>query len=342
MPDRLYCTLEEVITDLEEPGMRDTTTLLAFIRAASDFIDRRGGRFIPFTEALSLDGPGGKMLWVPPLLAVTALSNDGTAVASDQYVLYPRNRHWENGPYTRLDIDPDASALTAWPYEADILLLTGRWGLYDEDIATGATVSNNPLASDGTSLVVSNGALLSPGMVLLIETEQLLLTDYGSPTDSTANLAEDLDASEEAVDVNTGSLLNVGELIRVDLEQMRVLDIASNTLHVLRGYNGTVRTTHSSGADVYAYRTFDVERAISGTTAAAHVQTTAIRRYRPPFDINYLARQMAGLMWKKKRSQWAGKVGNAALGETFYFNEFPRDPLKEIMRNYRARGGTMV
>jgi hypothetical protein len=81
------------------------------------------------------------------------------------------------------------------------------------------------------------------------------------------------------------------------------------------------------------YRTFTVSRGVNGTTAAAH-SSKAISRYMAPYDVNWLARQMAGLMWKKARSGFAGKVGNQELGEVFYQNEFP-EQIKQVRANYR-------
>jgi hypothetical protein len=82
------------------------------------------------------------------------------------------------------------------------------------------------------------------------------------------------------------------------------------------------------------YRTVTATRAVNGTTAAAH-STAAASRYIPPADVNWLCRQMAGLMHKKAQSGFSGKVGNAELGETFYYNEFPGQ-IKEIQKNYRV------
>jgi hypothetical protein len=169
--------------------------------------------------------------------------------------------------------------------------------------------------------VVSNGAKVSPGDVVLIDSEQELVEATGAVTDSTANTAEALDASEEEVDVNDGTQVNAGEVIRVNFEQMRVLDIATNTLLVNRGYNGTKRTTHD--------------------TAATHSSDT-IYRYLPPYDVGYLCRQMAALMLKKAQSGFAGKVGSVELGEVFYMQEFPKEVLDRVIREYakaRRLGG---
>jgi hypothetical protein len=76
-----------------------------------------------------------------------------------------------------------------------------------------------------------------------------------------------------------------------------------------------------------------VERGVNGTTVAAHTDKP-LYRYIPPEDVNWLCRQIAGLMHMKAKSNFAGKTGSAETGETFYFNEFPNQ-VKEIAKNYR-------
>lgn len=334
MSDRLYCTLAEFLSDLGLPGVRDEEAALARVQAASDWIDRELGWFIPVSGARTFDGRGTQHLWIDPATAITSVTEGGDAVDSSYYYGFPHEKHWENGPYSRLSVADDINK-SVWAEGLANVEVTGRWGLYDKSIATGTTVQNNPLASGGTSLLVANGAKVSPGAVLLIESEQVLVTATGAATDSTTNTNEALDASEEEIDVVSGAALSIGEIIRVELEQMKVLDIASNTVAVARGWNETKRVSHLTNQDIYVYRTFTIRRAANGTTAAAHNQGTAISRQVPPGDVNWLCRQIAGLMLKKAQSGFAGKVGNAELGETFYLNEFPNDVINRISKAHR-------
>lgn len=335
MPDRLYCTLNDVIDDLEQAGVKawKESAVVDKIHAASDWISQNLGDFIPVTASKALDGPGGIDLTVPPLLAITSITHDGDTLTAADYILYPINRWWENGPYTRLRVDPDAANLSHWTYEEEVIAIAGRWGLYEESRATGATVATQD--SSSTSLVANSGAALSPGMALLIDSEQELIEATGAASDSTANTAEAVDASEEEIDVSDGTLVYIGEVIRVNFEQMKIRDIKTNTLLVERGWNGTKRTTHDTAADVYVYRTFTVKRGANGTTAATH-STDTIYRYVMPYDVNYLCRQMASLMLKKAQSGYAGKVGSVELGEVFYYQEFPKDVLERVKRVYGA------
>lgn len=330
MPDRCYCS----IRDVKGFGSRPESEIMTFVRSASDWISLNLGDFIPVTASKRYDGTGDIDLTVHPLLAVTTLTDDGDALQSTDYLLYPRNRWYENGPYTRIRVDPDATTLNAWTYEEDVVVVTGRWGYYEESRTTGATVQNDPLSSSGTSLVSSDGSVFFPGHVLLIGSEQLLVEATGAVTDSTADTNEAVDISEEFIDVTDGTKVNAGEVILIDNEQMYVRDVISNTITVERGFNGTAKATHNTSVNVNVYRTFTVKRGVNGTTAAAHTQNTAISRYYVPYEVRYFCMQIASLMGRKEQTGYAGKTGSVELGEVFYHQEFPREVMSNIEREY--------
>jgi hypothetical protein len=160
--------------------------------------------------------------------------------------------------------------------------------------------------------------------VLLVETEQDVVTATGDPTDSTANLNGAIDANQEEITLDDASKVNLNEILRVGFEQMRVLDKAGNLALVSRGYNGTKRVAHNTATDVFVYRTYKVTRGVNGTTAVGHT-TAAIQRYVPPEDINGLCRQMAALAIKMASTGFSGRVGNAETGEVSYYKAFPSE-----------------
>lgn len=257
--ERLYCAVSDVVEDLEGvDAIQSEAKLLGFVRSASAFIDKRGGRFIPTVETRRFDAPGTLTLWIDPLLSVTAVTVDGALLSGTDYDLYPLNRHWDSGPYSSIQLVSGAR----WLLDENKVAITGAWGLYDEARPLGVTAT---IDATSTALTVSNGGVVSPGMVLELDAEQMVV-------------------------------------------------------------EATINQT--------AQNQFTVTRGVNGTTAAAHT-TADVGRYFAPSDVWYLAKQMAALMFKKSKSGYAGKVGNADLGEVFYFNEFPSDPLKQIMRNYR-------
>jgi hypothetical protein len=331
MSDRLYCTLNEVIDDLELLGVKNEAKAVSFIRAASQFIDKRGW-FVPTTETRRFDGSGTARLWIDPILSVTSISVNGSALQTTEYTLYPRGRHWQNGPYTSIEL----ASLGRWNSLNNSIEIAGRWGLYDETRTLPTTVIDDDMTASDPVTVLSDGRF-SPGAILLVGTEQMLIESTQSLATTGEHADAAIDNSQAVITVSDASAFEVGETIRIDAEQMRITDLttANDQLIVARGWNGSAVTSHLINAVIYAYRMFNVKRAANGTTAAAHSKGAAVTQVVPPADVNFLCRQIAALMLKKAQGGYAGKVGNAELGETFYTNEFPNDPLKKIMTNYR-------
>jgi hypothetical protein len=338
MSDQIYCTLADVYSDLEALGFEDEAGALAKIRAASEWIERRLGSFIPITEAKSLDGDGTVHLFLPvPLLSISAITNAGTSLETTDYILYPQDRHWTDGPYTRLTVDPDAANLSVWKSERDAISITGSWGKSSITVATGATVQDDPLAAGGATLTVDDGGKISVGMTLLIESEQVLVTGFsGTGTDSGKNNNGAITAAATTITMEASHGILEGEIIRIGDEKMYVSKVYTNDLIVKRGWDGSKRSAHNDAQNVYRMLTFSIERGANGTTAAAHIQTTAISRYIPPFPVNYLARQVSTLMIKKAESGYAGKTASIEVGEIFYHKEFPMEVYEEIRKAYRC------
>lgn len=337
--DRLYCTVKELIDDLLPLTGGNEAALLDAIQFASDFIDNDLGAFIPYTATKRFDGNGRDILFVPPLLSVTTLMDDTSTLASTDYLLYPRSKHWEDGPYSWIAHDPDGN-YSEWTQEMDVISIAGSWGKYLKTLATGATVQNSPLAIGDTALVIADGSKLSPGMVSLIESEQVLVTATGAVTAAVTTVTEAVGMTDDTITLASATLVLVGETIRIDLEKMLILDInaTSKVAYVARGWNGTKRASHADNASVDVYRTFTIKRGVNGTTAAQHIQTTAISRYIPPAPVARLCRMIAGLWKRLADSQYAGRTANVELGQVFYNDAFPKRELEEIrtMYNYEV------
>lgn len=316
---QVYCTLDQVVADLNLNG--DEPGLFSRIQAASMYIYRQFGNFIPMTDARRYGALLGGDLHVDPLLAVTSITNNGTPVIN--YDLLPFNRHWGNGPYTRIYQDG------AW-HEDDNQVI-GWWGLYEEILDLGFKGTLTTAAT--SSLTVANGSLLSPGMVLLLGSEQVLVTGTGTLTPATSKLNGAIAASDEEIVVDNGAEFFVGEVLRIDTEDCCIRLKNTNLLVVARGWNGTTKAAHIDDSTISVYRTYSVSRGVNGTTAAAQ-SAVNVYWYLPPWDVNYLARQIAGLMRMKAAGGFAGKTGNAELGEVFYHNEFP-EQVQKIKQNYR-------
>jgi hypothetical protein len=328
MSNRLYCTLTEVIHDLgligNEPGLIDR------IAQASAYIDRHIGNFIPFTATRYYQGNGQNDLNIDFLLGLTSLTWDTTTLTNNiDFLLQPLNRHWDNGPYSSIE-----KLYGSWGSDLHTVTIAGRWGLYEETSALAVTVTQAD--TSGTALAVANGSSISPGMNLLIGTEQEAVTDYGALTTATSkiDMALDMDNEDELITVDNGAEFFEGETIRVGSEDMFIRRITANVLDVSRGWNSTAKAAHLNNDSIYIYRTFTVVRGANGTTAALH-SGAVVYRYITPWDVNWLCRQIAGLMRMKAKAGFAGKTGNVEMGETFYTNEFP-DQIKKIQQNYRV------
>lgn len=337
MADRMYCSIADVLSDLGRRGVRDEAQLLGFIRSASTWIERKLGVYLPEVASKTFNGEGGRDLWVPPLLELTSVIVDGNTISSSQYQLFGDGVGrpvWENGPCSRITILDDATELGAWSYEDEGNVLTGKWGLYLESKSLGISVT----LADGSStdLSVSNGSLVSPGMVLLVETEQLLVEGTGDPTAATSLVNGAIDQDADIVTVDNGSEFYAGEVIQIDLEDMAIVKKNGNSLYVLRGWNETVIAAHNDDSAINVYRTYTIKRGVNGTSAVAHADK-AVNQYLPPWDVRYLCKQTAILMLKKSESGYAGKTGNADLGEVYYHNEFPKSVYQEIEKNYKRR-----
>ena len=87
--------------------------------------------------------------------------------------------------------------------------------------------------------------------------------NYARAWKSTTTLAEALDSSETAVDVASATNISAGDHILVESEQMYVTSIATNTLTVERGVNGTTAAAHDNALAVYVYQQLaDIKSAV--------------------------------------------------------------------------------
>lgn len=327
-----YACVSELLADMEAPG-GDEARLLAAIREASAYLQKEIGWFIPVKQTLSLRGSGKASLRVTPFLSLTGdiVNGDDTLTSAD-VVLLPDGRFWAGGPYVEIQILSDAGQV--WCEDDPNSVQASVWsGLYQEIRPMAVTLGSTQSVAAET-LTVSDGSKVSPGMVLSIGDEQELVTGTGAATDNVTTLSAAAALGDEYLTLTSATNVKVGEIIRVDFEQMRVRDIRSGKAAVMRGWNGTPKAAHLINAEVDVYRTFSVERAVNGTSAAEHLASVSIGRYVPPEDILFLARQIATLMINKAKGGYAGKTGNVETGQVFYNDAFPRYEIERIKKLY--------
>ncbi|MBN8654826.1 MAG: hypothetical protein J0M11_03750 [Anaerolineae bacterium] len=333
---QVFATVNEIHEGSELRGSEKEFRVFEKLLAASQLLTMRVGHFLPVLETRTLNAPKtSTKLFLPfSLLSLTSIVNDGTTLSGSDYLLKPDGGHWANGPYTYLEIDPDATNLSAWDTDADGIVITGRLGLFNATLALGATLGAALSDTTGTLLQVSNGAKVSPGAVLLVDSEWLFVRETTTPVTAVTTLGAALDANAETCTVASGAALNVGEIIRFDFEQAKVIDINSNSVYLQRGWNKTTKTSHLINANVDVYRKFTIDRGVNGSTAATHTQGTAISRQQIPADVNELTRKIAVRMLKDAATGYAGRTGDEATGTAMYTYILPHE-LDEVMNQYR-------
>jgi len=316
-----YCTREQVKRAGAIHGADKDAQLDRLIEAASrDFDKATRRRYIPETATKLYRWPNrhgsGYTLWLShDLLSVITLQTKAqdsspTTIAAADYFLEPQQH---GPPYNRIEIDLSSSAaFEAGDTPQRSISVNGSWG-YSNTTKSAGTVSSGLAASaSATSMVCSNAALIGVGEALLIESEQLFVSDR-----SYANLATILidgaltaDMSNVSVTVDAGHGINAGETIKVDSEEMYVSFVSGNVLTVIRAYNGSVLAAHSDNTAVQINRTLTVERGVNGTTAATHANATAISKYQPPFDVvsHIVAEVLAA--FAQEEAHWGRTVGS--------------------------------
>lgn len=106
---------------------------------------------------------------------------------------------------------------------------------------------------------------------------------YCNTTKPTSTLNGGINASVTALVMTSAALVGVGDTILIGTEAMFVTAIATNTLTVERGANGT--------------------------TAATHANADPIRKYAPPADISKITRAIAINEYHMAQGGWTGQAG---------------------------------
>lgn len=342
MPIRqIFCTVADLIADMEKPGSDEARLYDAIETACSSLQKEFGiGWFIPVTQTTKLRGSGEKWFYPnPPVLALTgAIVNDTTTLVENTDYMFMR-RAWDDGPYIGIEKLTDGN-LSVWhDSDPDSVQIPCLAGLYNRSEDTSADVDDaSGQTSTQTTLLVTDGGKVSPGMTLKIESEQQLVTGWNATPSAatTLNMASGATASDTEITVTDSTKVKIGEIIRWEFEQCRVVDKRESTqkLLVVRAWNNTQAKAHAQSTSIEVYRTVNVERGINGTTAATHARTTDIYRYHAPKDVNFLVRQIATLMINKARGNYAGKSASADGGTIFYHEVFPRYEIERIKQNY--------
>jgi hypothetical protein len=256
------------------------------------------------------DRPTPWRLWLggqSELASVSAVSAGGVSILTSAVKLYPTY----GPPYTRLELDQSSTASfsTAGTYQQAISV-TGVFAGAPLDESTVATLIEG-LDDSETDIDVDAANTVGPGALIRIGTERMLVTG-SSALDTGINLGSDIAAQMNATAVPLSTTVGAPrplETIAIGAERMLVTDVIGSTAYVRRAYDGTPIAAHTTGADIYAYRTLTVERGVLGTTAATHPNGSLILRWLPPGPVQGLAVAETLNQLEQERSAYARVIG---------------------------------
>jgi len=300
-----YCTREDVKRGFDrDTALRNEAIDKACAygsRAVDSLLGQREGAFIPETKTRKYPWPNGKSpSWVLPLdawlLSVTSVTTEQTAttIPSADVLLEPFN---DGPPYTRIEVNRASTSAAAvfaaasgTPQRA--IDVVGSWA-YSNDTEAAGALDGALSDTTGTSVKVTNGALIEVGHSLLIDSEQMFVSErvfVDAAVDSSGALNASENDEQITLDGAPTNAWSVGEVIRYDAEEMRIVGVVSTTVfNVDRAINGTTIASHADNTDIFISRTLTVTRGANGTTAATHLDAAAIVRYAVPNQIQQLA-----------------------------------------------------
>lgn len=290
-----YCTREEVkeALDFTETAPRNSKldrACAAGARAAEAITNRT---FYPQIDTRYFDWPNYQYarswkLWLDAneVVSVSSLVAGGDTIQATDYFLEPNTY---GPPYSRVEIDLGSSASfnTANGTQQRSIAISGVFG-YTDEVENTSTLAASGSSAD-TVLTVANATDIGVGSVLKINDEWVIVSEKYF-ADTTQNLQTPLTVAKNdvAVSVTDGTQFAPGDVLLLDSEKVKVVDIAGNTLTVVRAWDGSILAAHT-GSDIYAYTALKVKRGQLGSVAASHVNGSVVAVLVVPDLIRQLA-----------------------------------------------------
>ena len=194
-PNRWYISLEAAKRDfltIDPDTTSQDTRIKDLIRDVSKWLEAQCRTWwMPVTATRLFDHPGDTSRlnldqWLLSISAFTTNNGDQAVTASEYLLRQVLNEATYNEkPYNVIVMRGDVPDLLYTDTRKQANSVAGTWGRCDDTVDTGATVLNDPLAADGTSLTVLTGKL-ETGQMLLIESEQVFVSSIteGDPNDT--------------------------------------------------------------------------------------------------------------------------------------------------------------
>lgn len=311
---------EAVKRGLENTGAEQNAQIDRIILAASrSFEDDSGRYFIPRTETRTYrwtqrDGKSDKLWLDQDLISVTTLQTKAqdsspTTISSSDYFLEPNNT---GPPYLWIEIDSSSTAaFEAGDTPQRSISVEGSWGYHNTTESAGTVASGLDSSASATSFVCSDASAINVGDTLLIESEQVFVSDRSFAALGSILLNGSIDGERNTVTVTVDGSHGIvaGEVIQVDSERMFVISVATNDLTVLRAYDGTTLASHADDATVQINRTLTIVRGVNGTTAATHADATSISRYVVPGPAEQVVRAEAIATLHQEQAGYGRSIG---------------------------------
>lgn len=156
------------------------------IARASRFIENyTGRRFIPWTGTKEFDYQGPSDIFLgEDLLSVTSLvHNDGVdTIAAADYFLYPLNALDEDRPYLNIEVLLTDDYLVYDDTHQSAIAITAKWGYCEIKRECVSLVNDAAFSDVVTSFTADDGGDLEIGQTILIDTEQMFITNIVTNT----------------------------------------------------------------------------------------------------------------------------------------------------------------
>ena len=215
-----YCSIGDVKGVLGITSTTDDTVMRKICEAATLAIDNYTHRTFRVVSATKYFD-GARVLWIPDLLAISAsglkTDSDGDATFENTFA---------TTDYILYGVGLEDS-LNTFPKTRIEISEDSDYSSFASGVKKGVEIAGTWGYGDGISA-----------------------TPYTADT----TITEGLTAGEADIDVTAVTNLSPGQTILIDSEQMYIYSIATLTLTVECGVNGTTEATHSQGATVYIYQ----------------------------------------------------------------------------------------
>ncbi len=215
-----YASLTELKAILGVTSTTEDVVMRKILEASSRAIESYcNRRFYCTSETKYFDG--ALTLWIPDLLSINAsglkTDEDGDATFENTFA---------TGDYHLYGTGGDDS-LNNYPKTRIEINPNGDYGSFANGVKKGVQIAGVWGYGDGTTA-----------------------TPYVADTTT----AKAISAGETAIDVTSATNLSAGHTILIETEQMYITSIATNTITVEKGVNGTTDGAHDTGKQIYYYR----------------------------------------------------------------------------------------